>query len=58
MRCLSSSTMTLRHEPTLIATTGYQMTASSPRGTFSQAELTAERVITRCIIRSVVGARH
>ncbi len=32
----------LRHEPTLIATTGYQMTASSPRGTFSQAELTAE----------------
>jgi hypothetical protein len=44
--------MMLRHEPTLIATTGYQMTASSPRGTFSQAELTAERVITRCITRS------
>jgi hypothetical protein len=39
----------LGHEPTLIATTGYQMTASSPRGTFSQAELTADRVITRCI---------
>jgi hypothetical protein len=36
-----SSTMMLRHEPTQIATTGYQMTASSPRGTFSQAELTA-----------------
>jgi hypothetical protein len=41
-----SSTMMLRHEPTLIATTGYQLTASSPRGTFSQAELTADRVIT------------
>jgi hypothetical protein len=39
----------LRHEPTLIATTGYQMTASSPRGTFSQAELTAELVIARYI---------
>ena len=42
-----SSTMMLRHEPTLIATTGYQMTASSPRGTFSQAELTAELVTRR-----------
>ena len=27
------------------------MTASSPRGTFSQAELAGERVITRCITR-------
>jgi hypothetical protein len=51
-----SSTMMLRHEPTLIATTGYQMTASSPRGTFSQAELTADRVITRCITRSAVSS--
>jgi hypothetical protein len=42
-----SSTMMLCHEPTLIATIGYQMTASSPRGTFSQAELTAERVTRR-----------
>ena len=50
-----SSTMMLRHEPTLIATIGYQMTASSPRGTFSQAELTAERVITRCITPPDVG---
>jgi|SRR5689334_3130599 len=41
-----SSTLMLRHEPSQIATTGYQMTASSPRGTFSQAELTADRVIT------------
>jgi hypothetical protein len=39
--------MMLRHEPMLIATTGYQMTASSPRGTFSQAELTAELVTRR-----------
>ena len=30
------------HEPTLIAAARSQMTASSPRGTFSQAELTAE----------------
>ena len=30
------------------------MTASSPRGTFSQAELTAE-LVTRCIVRSYVG---
>ena len=37
------------HEPTLIAAARSQMTASSPRGTFSQAELTAERVITRFI---------
>jgi hypothetical protein len=36
------STMMLRHQPALIAAIGYQMTASSPRGTFSQAELTAE----------------
>ena len=34
-------------QPTLIATIGYQMTASSPRGTFSQAELTAELVTRR-----------
>jgi hypothetical protein len=45
-----SSTLMLRHEPSLIATTGYQMTASSPRGTFSQAELTTDRVITGIII--------
>ena len=34
------------------------MTASSPRGTFSQAELAGDRVITRCITRpvSVPGA--
>jgi hypothetical protein len=53
-----STTMMLRHEPTLIVTTGYQLTASPPRGTFSQAELTADRVITRCITRSmsVAGA--
>jgi hypothetical protein len=42
-----SSTMMLGHEPTLIATIGYQMTASSPRGTFSQAEPTAELVTRR-----------
>ena len=41
------STIMLRHEPTLAATTGYQMTASSPRGTFSQAELTADRALGR-----------
>ena len=29
------------------------MTASSPRGTFSQAELTEVRVITRCITRPI-----
>jgi hypothetical protein len=46
----------LGHEPALIATAGYQMAASSPRGTFSQAELTAERVITRCITRCGAGA--
>lgn len=40
-----------RHKPTLIEPARSQMTASSPRGTFSQAELTAERVITRCITR-------
>jgi site-specific recombinase XerD len=49
--------MMLGHESALIATTGYQMTASSPRGTFSQAELTAERVITRCITRSMSAPR-
>src|SRR5215813_15289226 len=39
-----------RHEPTLIEPARSQMTASSPRGTFSQAELTAERVASgiRC----------
>jgi hypothetical protein len=52
-----SSTMMLRHEPTLIATTRSRMTASSPRGTFSQAELTADRVITRCITRPVSAPR-
>ena len=31
-----------RHQPTLIAAARPQMTASSPRGTFSQAELAAE----------------
>jgi hypothetical protein len=30
-----------RHEPTSIAAARSQMTASSPRGAFSQAELTA-----------------
>ena len=34
------------HEPTLIAAARSQMTASSPRGTFSQAELTAEVPLT------------
>jgi len=38
-------------EPALIAAARSQMTASSPRGTFSQPELTADRVITRCITR-------
>jgi hypothetical protein len=32
------------------------MTASSPRGTFSQAELAGDRVITRCITRSPVSS--
>jgi len=41
------------HEPTSIATAKSQMAASFPRGTFSQAELTAELVITRCITLSV-----
>ena len=40
-------------EPALIAAARSQMTASSPRGTFSQAELAADRVITRCITRSM-----
>ena len=31
-----------RHEPTVIAAARSQMTASSPRGTFSQAELAGE----------------
>jgi hypothetical protein len=35
-----------------------QTTASSPRGTFSQAELTAERVITRCITRQPPTAKE
>jgi len=35
----------------LIAAARSQMTASSPLGTFSQAELTAERVIQRVITR-------
>jgi hypothetical protein len=43
-----------RHEPTLIAAARSQMTASSPRGTFSQAELAGDRVITRCITRPAV----
>ena len=42
-----------RHEPSPIATARSQMTASSPCGTFSPAELTEVRVITRCITRSV-----
>ena len=44
------------HEPTLIAAVRSHMTASSPRGTFSQAELAADRVITRCITGSNAGA--
>ncbi len=35
------------HEPTLITAARSQMTASSPRGTFSQAELAGELVIRR-----------
>jgi hypothetical protein len=49
--------MMRRHEPTLIAAARSQMTASSPRGTFSQAELAGDRVITRCITRPLDGAR-
>jgi integrase/recombinase XerD len=45
--------MMRRHEPTLIAAARSRMTASSPRGTFSQAELAGDRVITRCITRSM-----
>jgi hypothetical protein len=45
-RCPSSTTV-YRHQPTLIAAARSQTTASSSRGTFSQAELTADRVITR-----------
>jgi hypothetical protein len=37
-----------RHEPTLIAAARSQMAASSPRGTFSQAEL-AGKLVTRRI---------
>jgi hypothetical protein len=37
-----------RHEPTLFAAARSQMTASSPRGTFSQAEL-AGGLVTRRI---------
>jgi len=40
-----------RHEHTLIAAAIFQMTASSPCGTFSPAELTEVRVITRYITR-------
>jgi hypothetical protein len=40
-------------EPTLMAAARSQMIASSPRGTFSQAELAGNRVITRCITRSM-----
>jgi len=36
-----------RHEHTLIAAASSQMTANSPRGTFSQAELAGDMVITR-----------
>jgi hypothetical protein len=43
------------HEPTLIAAARSHMTASSPRGTFSQAELTGDWVITRCITRSLLS---
>ena len=43
-------------EPTLIAAARSQMTASSPRGTFSQAELTADWAITRCITRQSAAA--
>ena len=45
-----------RHEPTMIAAARFQMTASSPRSTFSQAELTGEQVITRSITRSSVSS--
>jgi hypothetical protein len=47
-----------RHEPTKIAAGKSHMSASSPRGTFSLAELTGGRVITRRITRpmSVPGA--
>jgi hypothetical protein len=53
----SSTTMTATNAP-LIAAARSQMTASSPRVTFSPPELTADRVITRCITRpmSVPGA--
>jgi hypothetical protein len=44
-----------RHEPALIAAARSQMTASSPRGTFSQAELAGDRVITRCITRPMTA---
>jgi hypothetical protein len=40
----------------LIAAARSQTTASSPRDTFSQAELTADRVITRCITWSAKAA--
>ena len=38
-----------RREPTLIAAASSQATAGSRCGTFSQAELTEDKVITRCI---------
>jgi hypothetical protein len=44
--------MTATNAP-LIAAARSQMTASSPRVTFSPPELTADRVITRCITRSI-----
>jgi hypothetical protein len=34
-----------RHELTLIAAAGSQMSASSPRGTFSQAELAGDKPV-------------
>jgi hypothetical protein len=45
-RCPSPSTMMPGHEPTLIAAARSHMTASSQRGTFSQAELTAGMPLT------------
>jgi hypothetical protein len=45
-----------RHELTFVAAARSQMSASSPRGTFSQAEFAGERVITRYITRSAVSS--
>ena len=44
-----------RHEHTLIAAARSQRTASSPPGTFSPAELTEDRVVTRFITPSVAA---